>query len=217
MKLLDEADELRKLRAQADRRTAALLPALFHEMFGVPFDDSVPYPIKKLGELVRTGDKINYGVVQPGDEVADGIPVVRAGDFSGMTIDQRNLKRILPEIEKSYSRSRLRGDEILISCVGSIGSVALADSSLTGCNIVRAVARVPLRDEIDRLFLASQLMTPELQNFFRRETRTVAQPTLNIRQIEETPIILPPLPLQQEFARRVAETSAAEFTLDVSV
>jgi len=28
VKLLDEADELRKLRAQADRRTAALIPAL---------------------------------------------------------------------------------------------------------------------------------------------------------------------------------------------
>src|SRR5450759_1634667 len=33
VKLLDEADELRKLRAQADRRTIALIPALFHEMF----------------------------------------------------------------------------------------------------------------------------------------------------------------------------------------
>src|SRR5438034_4454197 len=34
VKLLDEVDELRKLRAQADRRTADLIPALFHEMFG---------------------------------------------------------------------------------------------------------------------------------------------------------------------------------------
>ena len=36
VKLLDEADELRKLRAQADRRTADLIPSLFHEMFGDP-------------------------------------------------------------------------------------------------------------------------------------------------------------------------------------
>jgi type I restriction enzyme S subunit len=34
VKLLDEADELRRLRAKADRRTAALVPAIFHEMFG---------------------------------------------------------------------------------------------------------------------------------------------------------------------------------------
>ena len=210
VKLLDEADELRKLRAQADTRTADLIPALFHEMFGVPLADALPFPVKRIGDLVRDGDKINYGVVQPGDEMTNGIPIVRAGDFSGMTIDKTHLKRISPEIEKSYSRSRLRGDEILISCVGSIGSVALADSSLTGCNIVRAVARVPLRDDIDRVFVANQLMTPELQNFFRRETRTVAQPTLNIRQIEETPIILPPLPLQKEFAQRVTEIRELE-------
>jgi type I restriction enzyme, S subunit len=34
VKLLDEADELRKLRAQADRRTADLISAFFQEMFG---------------------------------------------------------------------------------------------------------------------------------------------------------------------------------------
>ncbi len=210
VKLLDEADELRKLRLQADRRTTALIPALFHEMFGFPFAQSLPYPVKKLGELVRAGDKINYGVVQPGDEVPDGIPIVRAGDFNGMSIDQQHLKRISPEIEVGYKRSRIRGDEILISCVGSIGYVALADPSLAGFNIVRAVARIPLRDETDRVFVANQLMTPELQNFFRQETRTVAQPTLNIRQIEEAPIILPPLALQKEFARRVIEIRILE-------
>ena len=169
VELLDEVDALRKLRAEADRRTAALIPALFHEMFGVPFSNSVTYQVKKLGELIRAGDKMNYGVVQPGDEVSDGIPIVRAGDFNGTSIDKEHLKRISPEIEKKYSRSRLRGDEILISCVGSIGCVALADLSLAGFNIVRAVARVPLRDEIDRLFVASQLMTQSFRIFFAKK------------------------------------------------
>jgi type I restriction enzyme, S subunit len=210
VELLDEATELTNLRSEADIRTDFLIPALFHEMFGVPLSESLTYPVKKLGELVRDGDKINYGVVQPGDEVSGGIPIVRAGDFNGMMIDKQHLKRISPEIEKQYSRSRLRGDEILISCVGSIGYVALADSSLAGFNIVRAVARVPLCDEIDRVFVANQLMTPELQNFFRNETRTVAQPTLNIKQIQEAPIIIPPLGLQKEFAARVNEIRAVQ-------
>lgn len=34
VKLLDESDELRKLRAQANRRTADLIQSLFHDMFG---------------------------------------------------------------------------------------------------------------------------------------------------------------------------------------
>ena len=53
-------------------------------------------------------------------------------------------------------------------------------------------------------------MTPELQNFFRQETRTVAQPTLNIKQIQEAPIILPPLALQKEFAACVTEIRELE-------
>jgi type I restriction enzyme, S subunit len=179
-------------------------------MFGVPFASSLPYPVKRLSALVRKNDKINYGVVQPGDDVSDGVPIVRAGDFSEMLIDQQRLKRISPEIEKNYTRSRLRGDEILITCVGSIGNVALCDPSLAGFNIVRAVARVPLSDEVDRVFVANQLMTPELQRFFRQETRTVTQPTLNIRQIEEAPIIVPPLSLQRQFAERVAEIRALQ-------
>ena len=36
VRILDEADALRKLRAQADQRTATLIPALFHEIFGDP-------------------------------------------------------------------------------------------------------------------------------------------------------------------------------------
>jgi hypothetical protein len=34
VKVLNEADELRKLRVEIDRRSAALVPAFFHELFG---------------------------------------------------------------------------------------------------------------------------------------------------------------------------------------
>jgi type I restriction enzyme S subunit len=39
-----------------------------------------------------------------------------------------------------------------------------------------------------------------------RQTRTVSQPTLNIKQIEETPILIPPFHLQQQFAKLVQKT-----------
>ena len=58
VKLLDEADELRKLRAQADRRTAALIPALFHEMFGDPVINTQKWKREILESLL---DKIDGG------------------------------------------------------------------------------------------------------------------------------------------------------------
>ncbi|MGB7566294.1 MAG: restriction endonuclease subunit S, partial [Chitinivibrionales bacterium] len=48
VKLLDEADELRKLRGQADKRSAKLIPALFEEMFGDPEKNPKRFPIQQL-------------------------------------------------------------------------------------------------------------------------------------------------------------------------
>lgn len=66
--LLDEVDELRKLRAQADRRTADLIPALFHEMFGDPDVNPKKLPIVSLGNLLsfRTGKLDSNAAVEGG-------------------------------------------------------------------------------------------------------------------------------------------------------
>ncbi|MBK8486102.1 MAG: restriction endonuclease subunit S [Saprospiraceae bacterium] len=58
---------------------------------------------------------------------------------------------------------------------------------------------------MNRNYLAYYFSTPFIQNYFTNQTRTVSQPTLNIKQIEETKIILPPLPLQQKFASIVEQ------------
>ena len=52
-KLLDEADALIKLRAQTDRRIAALIPALFNEMFGDPETNPKGWPVSCAGELME--------------------------------------------------------------------------------------------------------------------------------------------------------------------
>lgn len=206
--ILNRANGIRRLRREAQEKARQVIPALFVEMFGDPQRNPRGWPIKQLNELVRKDDRINYGVVQPGSDYDNGVPIVRIGDFRNDCIRREKLKKIDPEIEAKYARSRLRGDEVLIACVGSIGNIALADPSLQGHNIVRAVTRVPLSIEVDRNYVAGYLATPYVQRFFVSETRTVNQPTLNIRQIKETPILLPPLPLQQTFASRVADIQA---------
>jgi type I restriction enzyme S subunit len=153
---------------------------------------------------VREDDTINYGVVQPGDDLDGGVPLVRVGDLLEGRISQASLKRIAPTIEATYKRSRLRGDEILVSCVGSIGVVALVDETAKGFNIARAVARIPLAGATNREFIAAYLKTDFVQRYFTNELRTVSQPTLNIKQLSETAVVLPPSPLQLDFARRIA-------------
>ncbi len=201
--VLDRAEALRAKRRAALAELDSLTQSLFLDLFGDPVTNPKGFPNVSLASLVREDDTINYGVVQPGDDLEEGVPLVRVGDLIDGSVRHSELKRIAPSIEAAYKRSRLRGDEILVSCVGSIGVVALANESVKGFNIARAVARIPLAESTDRLFMAAYLNTDFVQRYFTNELRTVSQPTLNIKQITETTVVLPPIALQQEFARRV--------------
>lgn len=204
--ILEKADQAKQKRKEANKLTDEFLQSLFIEMFGDPIHNQKKFPIQELKTL--SIENINYGVVQPGEAISDGVPIIRVGDFEGFKISKNNLKKISFEIESAYVRSRIIGDEVLIACVGSIGKVALVDSSFVGYNIVRAVARVRVNQNLDRLYLAHYLSLPFIQEYFIQQTRTVSQPTLNIKQIAETPIILPPIELQTQFAEIVNKTEA---------
>jgi type I restriction enzyme, S subunit len=168
--ILDHADALRAKRRAALAELDTLSQSLFLDMFGDPVTNPKGWPMKPLACLIRDGDRINYGVVQPGNDTEDGVPLIRVGDLIDGAVGHMHLKRISPSIEAAYSRSRLRGDEILVSCVGSIGVVALANESVEGFNIARAVARIPLAETTDRIFLAAYLGTSFVQERWRGET-----------------------------------------------
>jgi type I restriction enzyme S subunit len=201
--ILEKAEALRAKRRAALSKIDNLSQAIFLDLFGDPATNPKGFSAKPLASLVRDDDTINYGVVQPGDDLDEGIPLIRVGDLIQGKVRHSDLKRIRPSIEAAYKRSRLRGDEILVSCVGSIGVVALADESVKGFNIARAVARIPLAQTTSRVFMAAYLNTDFVQRYFTNELRTVSQPTLNIKQLSETTVVLPPIELQREFACRV--------------
>jgi type I restriction enzyme S subunit len=201
--VLDRAEALRACRVRGLDRLKLMELSIVNEMFGSATAPQGPWKTRCLAELVREGDSINYGVVQPGPDVEGGVPLVRVGDLIDHRVSHACLKRIASDVERTYRRSRLQGDELLVSCVGSIGVVALATRAERGFNIARAVARVPLASSVNRVYIAAYLRTAQVQRYFTQELRTVSQPTLNIKQLSETRIVLPPLELQQGFAARM--------------
>jgi type I restriction enzyme S subunit len=200
--ILDKADALRGKRKCALDLFEGLAQAIFLEMFG-----SEPKgELCQLSDLVNASDRINYGVVQPGEDDPDGIFLVRVSDLQQGRVRHSGLRRVSKQISGKHGRSVLKGNEILISCVGSIGEIALTSDAEKGFNIARAVARVPLDDELIRIYVAEYLRTPKVQEYFTKELRTVSQPTLNIKQISETRITIPHKAVLKEFENRVRLT-----------
>ena len=198
--ILDKADAIRRKRQQAIQLADDFLRAVFLDMFGDPVTNPKGWDLKELGELVAENDRINYGIVQPGEHVDGGVPIVRVGDFRNGLVDKSNLKCVSSEVDRKHKKSRLYGDEILITCVGAtIGKVALADPSLEGFNTVRAVTRVRLNNDVNRHYVFRYLQSPFIQQYFLGQLRTVGQPTLNGAQIAQTPILIPDVFCQNKY------------------
>jgi type I restriction enzyme S subunit len=188
------------------------------------FDDLVAesdlpssWALERLGNLVDPENTISYGVLVPGEEVPDGIPFVRAQDLALSGHPNRPNKTIAPEIEKAYARTRLRGGEILVCVVGSIGKLGIVPQSWAGANIARAVARILPIPDISREYLLLVLRGEPVQAYFTKTTRTLAQPTLNVGLIEQTPIPLPPFAEQNRIVAKVDELMSLCDRLEASL
>jgi len=183
-----EARSLRQRAVEeADAFSASLLASLL--------PDSIE--TKPLADLIAPNSKISYGVLVPGPDVEGGVPFVRVQDLDIKSPPPQPNKRIAREIDAQYERTRLMGGEILLGVVGSIGKVGIAPASWAGANIARAVCRIIPSAAILRDYLAVVLSAKPCQDYFHKTTRTLAQPTLNIAQLAETPIPVPPLPEQR--------------------
>ena len=186
MKLLDEADELRKLRAQADHRTAALLPALFHKMFGDPATNPERWPVMKLIEV--TSPK-QWPTITQDQLTASGFPVYGANGRIGF-----------------YSAFNHETPTVLITCRGATCgtiNVCAPKSYVTG----NAMALDDPNPELLNVsFLESVLRVRGVQDTI---TGT-AQPQITRQSLARVSFPVPALPLQQEFAQRVAEIRAME-------
>jgi type I restriction enzyme S subunit len=178
---------------EADALSASLLVALLPRNV----------PMKRLGEVVDPNVRISYGVLVPGPTMDEGVPFVRVQDLDLRNPPASPNKRIAPDVEAQYARTRLRGGEILIGVVGSIGKLGIAPMSWAGANIARAVCRIAPGDAVDRDYLALALSSKQCQSFFQDATRTLAQPTLNVAQLSAAPVPVPSLHEQRRIVARL--------------
>jgi type I restriction enzyme, S subunit len=154
---------------------------------------------------------IRYGILKPGDNVPDGVPVVKVRDYRQGVIELESLKRTTPEIAAQFEGATLRRGDVLISIRGTYGRVAPVPDELEGANITQDSARIAPLPSVDRGFLVHFLRSPECQEFLRRVARGVAVKGVNIRDLRQLPVPSPTLPIQRKAAARLDdELSVAE-------
>lgn len=203
VKLLDEADVLRKLRTQASRRMDRLIPALFHEMFGDPTTNTKGWPTGLLGNLAT----IEAVLVDPRKEEFQDLPHI------GPDRIERNSGKLMPiksAKEDGLISAKFLFDErdVLYSKIRPNLRKAALPESRGLCSADMYPVRPGLK--LVREFLWAYLLTDHFTDRAVDLSARANMPKLNRAQLNSIGAPVPPLPLQNKFAQRVTEIRELE-------
>jgi len=168
-----------------------------------------------LDEICVEDRVITYGVIKLGDDIPDGVPCLRTSNVRWLSIDEDGMKRIKPELSESYSRTILQGNEVLVNVRGTLGGVSVVKPYMIGWNVSREVAIAPLNIEMALpKFIAIWIASNSSQNWLTRKQKGVAYTGINIEDLRQLPVKLPPLEEQAEIVRRVESLFAVAAKLE---
>ena len=188
-------------------KTSGMLSSVLDHLFEEFIHDAT---LKSLDELTDEDSPITYGVVKPGPEGT--ILFVRGGDVSNGQVHTSGLRTITESVSKQYSRTVLRGREILVSLVGQPGQIGIVPPSLAGANIARQVGRIRLREGINEEFVMMYLRSESAQQSLRSVQGGSVQQVINLRDLRK--ILVPVVNIEQQLRiANIAQNMASEIEL----
>ncbi len=213
--ILDKAHALRAKRRAALASLDTLTQAIFLDMFGSVAANPMGWDRSTVGSAA---DQVTDGEHLTPRRSGSGIKLLSARNIRDGYLDFSNVDYVdQQEFERIGRRcAPVRGD-VLISCSGSIGRVTSVDVD-EPLALVRSAALVrPMPSLLNHKFLECYLQEPTMKARMIARANASSQANLFQGQIRELPVILPPLPLQQLFARRVAAVEKVKVSYRASL
>ena len=175
---LDKINELIRLKKEQLKDYDNLAQSIFYEMFGDPVVNEKGWEVKKFADLykLKSGDSLSAKNFVEGE-----IPVYGGNGISGY-----------------HNDFNMDGDFIIIGRVGVY------------CGNVREVhGKFWLTDNAFQLFYSREIQSPCFIHYLleildlHKYANAAAQPVISNLTLKDVEIIIPPLSLQQLFAKRI--------------
>ena len=167
-----------------------------------------------LEDVVDEDCKLSYGIVQPGEDFVNGLPVVRPTDLINKIVNLSTLKRIDPSLSEGYKRTKLVGDEILICVRGNTGIISIVTTELKNANVTRGI--VPIRFNpklINQEFGYYMLKSGYVQKQIRTKTYGAALMQINIGDLRKIKTVYNNLDEQLTMVKKLDSLSINSETL----
>ncbi len=211
--LLSRAENIARMRREAEQKAKEIIPALFLDMFGDPATNPRGWDVKAFEQVIADGPQ--NGLYKHADAYGSGTPILRIdGFYDGRVTPISDWKRLrLNSLEEH--RFRLEVGDIVINRVNS--PEYLGKSGL----IPPLNEPVVFESNMMRVSVSKDMVLPEfviafLQTPFARSTLTknakhaINQSSINQGDVKAIPIYVPPISAQVALRARVTAVRRLE-------
>ena len=195
---LDKINELIRLKKEQLNDFENLAQSIFYEMFGDPVENEKEWEVKKLGEVCKTTSGGTPSKSHQEYYTNGNIPWLRSGEVAQGFITTTEIC-ITEEGLKNSSAKMIPIDSVAVAMYGAtVGQVGIIKCPM--CTN-QAICSIFPNSHFDTIFLYYLLKTKK--KYFLSLAGGGAQANISQGIIRETNIPLPPLPIQQLFAKRI--------------
>ena len=201
VEILDQANWLRKLRAEADKNTERILPALFIKMFGDPATNPMRWSMDDTFGTVGTLDRgKSRHRPRNAPELLGGIhPLIQTGDVANSGGRIRKYTQTYSDLGVAQSKMWPKGT-LCITIAANIAKTGILEfDSCFPDSVVGFHPGPGVTTEYVQSWL--YFLQPVLEN----NAPQAAQKNINLEILRSLPIPKPPLPLQEKFTSMVIE------------
>jgi len=208
--LLSRAEGILRLRYEAQKKAAELVPTIFLNMFGDPATNPKGW---KSGRFAEGVADIRNGFNPAKDQFGSGTPFITVNNlYNGLRIDVFAADRVAAD-SRVIAKYRLqRGDLCFVrssvkrSGVGMVSVFDSDDEAVFGGFVIRA----RLISNLLPVFACAMFHVPSVRRLVVESAGTGTITNINQPALLNVPIIEPPLELQQQFAMEVEQVSSIQ-------
>lgn len=150
-------------------------------------------------------------------DIESGVKVFRSLNIGEMYIKNKDWVYFTKEGHQKNQKSIIKENDVLIVRSGSPGTACVATKEYAGYNAIDIIIAHPNCKKINPVFLAMFTNMPHGMNQIRENTGGAAQQHFNVGGYKNLTIILPPLPLQEQFAAFVQQVEKSKSSVKQSL
>ena len=207
--VLDAADRIIRLRTACIESAQSLIPALFQEMFGDVVDNKTMSPIYNLGDVADFVRGPFGGSLKKEIFVKEGYWVYE--QYHAINNDFSKARYFIDDKKfNEMKRFEVYPGDILISCSGTMGKIAIVPDDYHKGIINQALLKLSVHNDVlNNIFLKYLLLSEYYQNkYFRNQPGAAIQNVRSVSVLKNIKIILPTIQQQKNFVDKVQEIEA---------